>query len=239
MAEHRRLLSTGRSAGLLYLITVVTGIFSLMYVPSQINVPGDPAGTIANIAASPSLYRFGIAAALVCYTTFLVVPLFLHRLLATVDRNAAALMVLFAVVNVPIALLSVATKIDILSLIDRVGVEAVISSPVVQAQAMLSMDAYRHGMLISEIFAGLWLIPFGYLVFRSGFLPRILGILLIAGGFGYLLTVFGHVLMPDYDQLPIADFDTLPAGIGEIGICLWLLVFGTGTLNLQEANARL
>ncbi len=230
--------STARIAGLFYLITVVTGIFSLMYVPSQIAVPHNLPATLANIVASPSLYRFGIAAGLVCYTVFLVVPVLLYQLLMPVDRHAAALMVLFAVFNVPIALLSIAKKLDILSLLDRAGHAATISPDQIQAQVMRSLDAYNNGMLIGEIFAGLWLIPFGYLVFRSGFLPRVLGALLIAGGLGYLLTVFGQVLVPDYDQLPIANFDTLPAGLGEIGICLWLLIFGVHRRNQEEFAQR-
>ncbi len=217
---------TAKIAGLLYLITVVTGLFGLMYVPSQISVPGNPSATIANIVASQSLYRFGIAAALVCYTVFLVVPLPLYRLLSPVGRNAAVLMVVFAVANVPLALISIAKKIDILSLLDRTGHGPTIPSDQVQAQVMRSLDAYGNGMLVSEIFSGLWLIPFGYLVFKSGFLPRVLGVLLMAGGLGYLITVFGQVLISGYDHLPIANFDTLPAGLGEIGICLWLLIVG-------------
>jgi hypothetical protein len=226
---------TARIAGLLYLITVVTGTFSLMYVPSQIGVPHNLPATIANIIASPLLYRFGIAAGLICYTVFLVAPLLLYRLLSPVNRNAAALMVLFAVINVSIALLSIARKLDILSLLDPVGRAATISSDQTLTQVMRSLDAYNNGMLIGEIFAGLWLIPFGYLVFKSGFLPKVLGVLLIAGGFGYLVTVFGHVLVPNYDQLPVSNFDTLPAGLGEIGICLWLLIFGV-SFRSQEVR---
>jgi hypothetical protein len=218
---------TARTAGLLYLVTVVTGMFSLMYVPSQLSVPGNPSATMANIMTSLLLYRFGIAAGLVCYTVFLVVPLLLFRLLSPVNRNAAMLMVLFGAVNVPIALLSIARKLDILSLLDGARHAPMIGSGEVQAQVMRSLDAYNNGMLIGEIFAGLWLIPFGYLVFKSGYLPRVLGVLLVAGGLGYLLTVFGHVLIPEYDHFAISNFDTLPAGLGEIGICFWLLIFGT------------
>ena len=156
----------------------MTGLFGLMYVPSQISVPGNPSATIANIVASQPLYRLGIAAALVCYTVFLVVPLPLYRLLSPVGRNAAVLMVVFAVVNVPLALISIARKIDILSLLDRAGHGPTIPSDQVQAQVMRSLDAYGNGMLVSELFSGLWLIPFGYLVFKSGFLPRVLGVLL-------------------------------------------------------------
>ena len=217
---------TARLAGLLYLVTIVSGLFGLMYVPSQISVPGNPEATIANIMASQSLYRFGIAASLVCYTVFLLVPLLLYRLLSPVNRTAAVLMVVFAVMNVPIALLGVPEKLNILSLLTKSDRAPTISSGQVQAQITSILNAYGNGMLIGEIFSGLWLIPLGYLVFKSGFLPRVLGALLIAGGCGYLLTVFGQVLVPGYNQLSIAYYDTLPAGLGEIGICLWLLIVG-------------
>ncbi len=217
---------TARLAGLLYLITVATGIFGLMYVPSEISGQGNPSAMIANIIAMEPLYRFGIAAALVCYTAFLVVPLLLYRLLSPVGRSAAILMVVFAVVNVPIALLSIVEKLDVLSLLNRAGHVPTIPSDQVRAQVVGLLQNYDNGMLVGQIFAGLWLIPFGYLVFKSGFIPRLLGLVLIAGGLGYLLTVFGQVLIPSYDQLPIASVDTLPAGVGEIGICLWLLIVG-------------
>ncbi len=91
---------------------------------------------------------------------------------------------------------------------------------------MLSLDAYRNGLLVSEIFWGLWLLPFGYLVFKSGFLPRILGILLMMGCFGYLIDFFGSALFPGYAASILASYATLPASLGEIGTCLWLLIVG-------------
>jgi hypothetical protein len=233
----REMNRTARLAGLLYLITVTTGLFGLMYVPSQVSVEGNPSATIANIVAMQPLYRFGIAAALVCYTVFLVVPLLLYRLLSSVNRSAAVLMVVFAVVNVPIAFLSIVQKIDALSLINRAAHAPTIPADQVQAQVLILLQNYDNGMLIGEIFAGLWLIPFGYLVFKSGFIPRVLGLVLIAGGLGYLLTVFGQILAPSYDQLLIATFDTLPAGVGEIGICLWLLIVGVSEPR-RKSNDR-
>ena len=223
--------STARLAGLLYLLTVVTGLFSLMYVPAKLSVPGNPTATVAAIAASQPLYRLGIAAGLVCYTVFLAVPVLLYRLLGPINRSVAALMVLFGAVNVPIALLSIAKKLDVLAALNRAGPVPTIALGQARAQVQGLLDAYSNGMLISEIFAGLWLIPFGYLVFKSGFLPKIFGVLLVGGGVGYLLTVFGHVLLPDYDRLALATYDTLPAGLGEIGICLWLLCFGVRPLK--------
>ncbi|HJW45565.1 MAG TPA: DUF4386 domain-containing protein, partial [Lysobacter sp.] len=106
-----------RTAGLLYLIVVVTGVFSLLYVPSQITVQGDASATVRNIVASESLFRLGIVAGLVCYTAFLLLPLALYRLLAPFGKSAAVLMVAFAVVSIPISFVNLLNKLDILSLL--------------------------------------------------------------------------------------------------------------------------
>jgi hypothetical protein len=98
---------------------------------------------------------------------------------------------------------------------------------------MLSLDAYKEGLRVVQIFWGLWLLPFGYLVFKSGILPRALGILLMLGCFGYLIDFTGRALFPGYAESGIAGFVRLPASLGEIGICLWLLVMGA-----RESKAK-
>lgn len=217
---------TARIAGLLYLVVVVTGIFSLAYVPSKLSGHGDAAATVGNILAHEQLFRLGIVSGLLCYTAFLLLPLVLYRLLSPVDRNAAALMVAFAVSSVPISFVSLANKLDVLSLLDGTNHLQAFTADQLHAQVMLSLDAYSNGMLVASIFWGLWLLPFGYLVFKSGFLPRILGILLMLGCFGYLIDFLGTVLLHGYAEFLIARYATLPASLGEIGICLWLLVRG-------------
>lgn len=215
-----------RTAGLLYLIVVVTGIFSLAYVPSQIIVQGDASATVGNIAASESLFRLGIVAGLICYTAFLVLPFALYKLLSPVGKGVAVLMVAFAVVSVPISFVNLLNKLDILSLLSGANYLQAFTTEQLHAQVMLSLDAYRNGLLVSKIFWGLWLLPFGYLVFKSGFLPRLLGILLMAGCFGYLIDFFGSALFTGYSETAIASFVRLPASVGEIGTCLWLLIVG-------------
>ena len=91
---------------------------------------------------------------------------------------------------------------------------------------MQSLAAYGNGQWVLEIFWGLWLFPLGYLVVRCRFLPRTLGVLLMAGCAGYLVDFLGRLLIPAYLHSPLADYATLPAAIGEIGTGLWLLVFG-------------
>ena len=212
-----------RVAGLLYLGTIVTGMFSLMYVPSQINAHGDPAATVSNIIASESLFRLGIAVSAIGYVFFLVLPFVLYELLGPVNRVVAVLMVALAVACVPIDFVAIANQLDILSLLDGNKYRSVFTPDELQARVMLLRDASFDRIFVSEIFWGLWLLPFGYLVFKSGFLPKILGILLMIGCGSYLVTFFGQTLFP---QAAIPGFVMWPAMFGEIGICLWLLIVG-------------
>lgn len=215
-----------RAAGVLYLIVVVTGIFSLVYVPAQLAVRGDALATVNNIAASEPLFRLGIVSLMINQIAFLLLPLVLYRLLRKVNKNVAVLMVIFAVVSVPISMVSIANRLDVLSLLSDAGYLQTFTTGQLHAEVMMSLTVYSNGILVTTIFWGLWLLPFGYLVFGSGFLPRVLGILLMIGCFGILIDVFGRVLFPGYAETAVSTIFEMSSSFGEIGICLWLLIFG-------------
>jgi hypothetical protein len=215
-----------RLAGFLYLVVVLTGIFSLMYVPKQLIIWDNAMLTFQNISANESLFRLGIVSSLVCYTFFLFLPLVLYKLFKNSDEVYAQTMVILAVVSVPISFLNMQNKYAVLSLISGKNYLSVFTNQELQSQVLFYLSQYDKGILIVQIFWGLWLFPFGYLVFRSGFLPKILGVLLMLGCFGYLINFLGFSLFPTYGTLGIASYVRLPASLGEIGICLWLLVMG-------------
>jgi Domain of unknown function (DUF4386) len=215
-----------RTTGLIYLLVVVSAILTHSYVPSQLFVSGDAVKTVENIRASQDLFRVGIAAGFVCYLTFLLLPLAFYKFLSHVNRNAAVLMVIFAVSSVPITLGNMVNKIDVLTLLSGKAYLASYSSEQLQSAVMLSLARYNNGLLVAEVFWGLWLLPLGYLVFRSGLLPKVLGIFLVAGCFGYVIDVFATITFSAYLSSAIADFITMPASIGELGTCFWLVVFG-------------
>lgn len=215
-----------RIAGLLYLGVVLTGIFTLMYVPSKLIVADNASLTYQNITSSETLFRLGIIGGLLCYTFFLFLPLVLYKLLKSVNENYAKLMVLLAVLSVPIFSLNVQNEFSILSLIKGGQSKLGLSTEQIQSQVMLYLDQYDNGMRIVHIFSGLWLFPFGYLVFKSGFLPQILGVLLMLGCFGYLINFVGHTLIDSYSKIGISSYISLPASFGEIGTCIWLLIMG-------------
>jgi hypothetical protein len=212
-----------RVAGLLYLFTVITGLFSLMFVPSRINANGDAALLVSNILASEQLFRLGIAAGALGYVAFMMLPLALHHLLSPINKMASVLMVAFATVQVPIYFVAIAKQLDALSLLDTAKYQKIFTPGELHASVMVSMDAYNNLLFVSEVFMGLWLLPFGYLVWKSGFLPKSLGALLMLGCFGYLADFFIRLLAP---QASVPSFVMVPATLGEIGICLWLLIMG-------------
>jgi hypothetical protein len=214
---------SARLCGLVYLVVVVTGIFTFMYVPGQIVVQGDASATLANIIAKEGLYRSSIASLLANQIAFFVLPLALYRLLAPVNESIAKIMVLAALAGIPIALVSAAERMLIL--------DAINNGPGLTQAALtdlVTVSRVRAGQAINFAgsFWGLWLLPFGYLVYKSGFLPRFLGAILMAGCFGYLINLFGYILIDDYAATTMASIVRMPASIGEIGICLWLLLVG-------------
>ncbi|MDZ4073111.1 MAG: DUF4386 domain-containing protein [Sediminibacterium sp.] len=215
-----------RIAGLIYLGVVLTGIFTLMYVPSKLFVSDNPSVTYQNISSSETLFRFGIVTGLLCYTFFLFLPLVLYKLLKPVHENYAKLMVVLALMSVPIFFLNVQNEFTVLSLVNDTKNLFGLSAEQHQSQVMLHLDQYKNGMRIVHIFSGLWLFPLGYLVFQSGVLPKFLGVLLMLGCFGYLINFVGHTLISDYSKIGISSYISLPASIGEIGTCLWLLIMG-------------
>ena len=219
--------NTARIAGLLYLIVVLSGIFNLLYVPSKLVVWNDASATFKNITASETLFRISIFSGLICYTAFLLLPLVLYKLFRPVNKNYALLMVIFVLVSVPISFVNMLSNFEILTLISNANYVKVFEVDKLQAQVMVYLHSYHNGNQIASIFWGLWLLPFGYLVFKSGFLPKILGILLMVGCFGYLIDFIGALLFPNYDKMGISNFVTLPGSIGEIGTCLWLLIMGS------------
>jgi hypothetical protein len=224
---------TARIAGFLYLILMVCGIFSYMFVNSRLIVPGDTATTINNIMASESLYVSGIVSWLISQTVFILLVYVLYKLLKPVNKNHAFLMVMFVLVAVPISFINELNKFAALLLLS--GADYLTAFDVGQLQALvpLFLDLHEYGIHINSMFFGLWLLPLGYLVFKSGYIPRILGILLMIGWFGYMLEFFTFFLFPDFNAA-IEPVFTI-TGIGEFLLVLWLLIKG---VNVEQWKKR-
>lgn len=214
---------TARLAGFTYFMLVVTGIFYLIYAPMQFVVWQDAAATVNNIQTKELLFRFWVVVGIISSATFLILPFILYRLLESVHKTHALFMVVLAAVSVPFSLSYSVNLLDILTLLSSDQYLLALESEQIQAQVMLAFESYFNGMRMVKIFWGLWLFPFGYLVFKSNFLPKIFGIALMMGCFSYLIKFFSGILFPEVE---IPGFVRIPSAFGEIGICLWLLIMG-------------
>lgn len=214
----------GRFVGLLYLLISIPGFFALIYVPNKLIVHGNATATANNIAASETLFRLGIAAELIGQILFMWVALALYDLLKGVNQRHAAVMLTLIVVSIPIALLNELNSIAALLLVRGADFLSIFQKPQRDALAMLFLDLHGQGFGVAEIFWGLWLFPLGLLVYRSGFLPRILGVLLIAHCFYYLVTSLTHFVLPQYAD--IVGRWMKPFSFGELLFMLWLLIMG-------------
>ena len=219
-----------RVAGFLYLLTVPLGVFNFLYIPSNLIVSGDAVATAHKIMASESLFRLGIVSALVGAIIPILYLLLLYKLLKPVSKDSAVLMVVLALLGVPIAVFNEFIQLGVLQLLSGADYLTVFTTAQLQALAYLFVRLHSYGINIQFIFSGLWLFPLGYLVFKSGFLPRILGVLLIIGGFGYLIDVFSGFLFPA-SNLSIG----LVTGLSEIFFLLWLLIKG---VNVEQWEKR-
>jgi hypothetical protein len=212
---------TARLAGFLYLLLVPLGIFGILYVPGRIIVPDNIAETVNNIIANESLFRLSIVSALFVQLVNLVVVLFLYKLLSPVNKNIARLMVLFILLAMPIAMLNELTNGAVLLLVN--------SAERPHDLIALFLDLHEYGIQIASIFWGLWLFPMGYLVFKSNYIPKIIGIALMIGCFGYFVDAFIFILFPDFG-IAFAEF----LFIGEVMLPLWLLTMGVNVERWQE-----
>jgi hypothetical protein len=207
-----------RIAGSLYLVVAVLGGFAELYVRARTVVPGDAAATAENIRGSATLFRFGFASDLVQATFFLFTAMALYLLLRHVNELVARAMVVIVAVSVAIICLNLLNQYMALQVATG-GAEGS------DALVGLFADMHAAGYLIAQIFFGLWLLPLGYLVFRSGYFPKVVGILLAVGCFGYLIDTFTRFLAPGIAG-SVSAIAVMPAAIGELSFVVYLLVKG-------------
>lgn len=219
-----KLNSTARLAGFLYVLVALMGPFVLLYVPGQLYVSGDASQTVERIVANETLFVASILIGLLSELLFIWVILLLYRLLKGVDSGLAVGMIALILLQVPMSLLGAANEVAALQFIRGGEFLDVFSKPQRDALAMLMINVDRQGVLVSQVFWGLWLLPLGVLIFRSRFLPRLLGLWIILNGFAYVaLSVIGLVA-PEYRS---AAFNAAtPLMFGELALALWLLIMG-------------
>jgi hypothetical protein len=208
-----------RAAGVLYLVLVVTSIFGLIASQSLI-VPHDANATAHNIRSSETLFRLGLVSSLIGTIAFVFLGRELYRLLKDVNATRASLMVVLVLLSVPISFVGWLNEVAALRLIDGTGVSGLGASQV-NGLAMFFLGLSGDTDALNSIFFGLWLFPFGLLVIKSGFIPRILGYLLIIAGCSYLLGSLNFLLSPPF--APVVSGIATVGYLAELPVVGWLV----------------
>jgi hypothetical protein len=225
-----------RVAGLLYIVSSLFGIVRLIYIPNTLIVDGDASATANNIAGHEMLFRFGIVSYLISSTLWIFVTLALYRLLKGVDQALAALMVILGgLMIVPIFFVNTANDAAALLFARGADFLAVLDKPQRNAFVMVFLHLHHQLDLVWSITGGLWLIPLGLLVYRSRFLPRILGVWLMIACFGYLALSFTGFLFPAYED-KVWKF-AQPVMLAELAFMLWLVIMGAREQRLAATSS--
>ncbi|HEY3988241.1 MAG TPA: DUF4386 domain-containing protein [Acidobacteriaceae bacterium] len=224
-----------RAAGLLYILFSGFGVVRLIYIPNALIVNGNAAATANNIAAHEWLFRCGIVSQLLCAAGWIFVTLALYRLFKGVDQGLAVLMVILgSLMPVPIFFINAVNDAAALMFSRGGDLLTAFDKPQRDAFAMLFLHLHHQGDLVNIIFWGLWLLPFGVLVYRSRFLPRILGVWLMAGCFGYLAISVTGLLFPQFEGKVYTYAQ--PLITGEVAIMLWLAIMGAKERHLVASS---
>ena len=227
-----------RACGALYIVIIVTALVAEVVVRGGLVVSGNAAATAAKIMGSPTLFRLGVASDLLNCVLDVAVAMILYALLRPVDRNLALLAAFLRIVAD--AILAITSVFQLASIVMLGGADylRVFEPKQLQSLAYLSLDLHGKGYGISLIFFGLGCEILGYLVYRSGFLPRFIGVLLGIAGAGYLFNSFAGIISP-----PLAasafPWTLLPGFVAELVLSLWLLVKGVDTTTWGRTGARI
>jgi len=216
--------TTARFAGLLYVLMSILAVFGFLYIPAAFFVPGDATATARKITEGALMYRIGILTDLVGQILFIFVVLTLYHLFKDVDKKQARLMVVLVCVGVAAEIVNLVNQIAPLIVLSGADFLSVFTKPQLDALALGFLRLGGNlGQLITA-FWGLWLFPFGILTIKSGFFPKVLGILLMVAGTGYVVSCFTFIVFPAH--IHVVSQAMMPLYFGELPMVIWLLVMG-------------
>ena len=222
-----------RIGGALYLIIIVIGLFGEMFVRDKLIVSGDATATAKNIMASESLWRFHIAAELFLLICAIVLLMILFVLLRPVSRELTLLAVFFNLVSIGIEAATAMYLIVALFPLGSAGYLKAFSPEQLYAMASLSLKSHGYGFGVSLLFFGCFCVVIGRVIFKSRFLPRAIGALMQIAGLCYLTDSFALILSPTLANRLFPAI-LLPAFVGEVSLCLWLLFKGVNVQRWKE-----
>ena len=215
---------SARRAGWLYLLAGLPAPFAYLYVPGRLIVKGDASASAERVRASGMLLRLAIAGELWNAVLVVFAVLALYRLFKDVSERLSLLMAVLFLVSVPLSIINPLTHVAALLLVNGAADLAAFDVRQLDALAYLCLRLHGHGLVLAQIFWGLWLFPLGLVVMRSGFVPRALGALVMVAGAGYVAASFSTVVVPAI--APRVTPLGMALGAGELPLILWLVVFG-------------
>jgi hypothetical protein len=222
-----------RIAGGLYLINILGGAFAIGYVAAALVVPGDAAATAHNILAHELLYRLGLVAHIIITLTNMPLGVIFYDLFKVVNRRLALLVVFITLLATAIECASLVNQFAPLIFLEGGRSLSAATAEQLQAQVSMPLKLQEIGQLVSFVFWGFYGLSLGYLIFRSSFLPRVIGVLLAIGGLCYLTYSFASFLSPAFAS-HLVPYIQLPSLLGEGSFCLWLLLVGVNVRRWQE-----
>ena len=220
-------------AGVLYLLIAVLAGFVHFFVPGKLIVSGDAGTTASNIMASQGLFRISMAAELVILLSEIVLTILLYMLLKPVNKTLSLVAAVSRLVMTTIHAINLLNHFIVLLLLGGAGYLTVFQPNQLQALVTLFLDSYSYGYTIGIVFFTLHTFTLAYLIYKSGYFPKILGVLFMIAALGYLIDSFSHVLIADYKTGPA--YLALPIAIAEIAFPLWLLIKG---VNAEQWEKR-
>ena len=222
-----------RIAGVLYLLITIAAVVAHFYVPEQIIVPGDAATTAHNITASEPLFRIGgIGGELVVLLSEIVLSIILYVLLKPVSKLLSLVAAVSRLIMTTVHGINLLNYFFVLLLLSGANYAAVFETEQIHALVTLFLDAHSLGFTIGIAFLTLHVFLLGYLIFKSGYWPRVLGILFLIAGLGYLVDSFALLLVPSYETTPA--YIQLAIAIAELAFPLWLLIKGVDVERWKE-----
>jgi len=225
---------TARLAGLLWFLSIVTGGFGLIYIRSNIIVPGDAAATASNIMASEFLYRAAIVSSLFSQIFLFFLGLTLFHLFKEVNKRLATVLLASVMISVAIAVVNTLNHFGALLVLSQADFLNVFNSEQLNAIVFLFLRlANSAGQGLLEIFWVPYYFIFGLLIIRSRFLPKIFGILLMFMGIGFAVNVFEKFLFPQFYPALFSQLAMLGGALGGIPTMFWLLIKGTYVESLE------
>ncbi len=228
--------NTARLAGVLFLTLASTGIFAEFFVRQKIFVPNDIVATSNNIINNEWLFRLGFVSDLVMSTMFFFYAFVLYLVFKGLYKNFSLFMLLCVVISVAMYCQNMLNQFSAFELLSDPNYSNAFKTEQLQALSTFFLKMHSKGYFVNQLFYGMYLLPLGYMIFKSGVLPKIIGIFLILGCVGDLIDFVVYFMDPDNESIIIQNI-TIPADIGEISLCLWLLIKGVDIEKFKTSTS--